>query len=83
MYFALVEKMKTLGEDPITGSDFEHKLMVKWLSEKTAANGEIMNGVTYSSTFEEDDKRFKANDEDFMTNTGAYKDMLAEYMKRQ
>ena len=82
MYFALVEKLKTLREDPITGSDFEHKLMVKWLSEKTAANGEIMNGVTYSSTFEEDDKRFKTNDEDFMTKSSVYRNMLAENMKR-
>ena len=36
--------------------------MVKWLSERTVANGENLNGVTYS-TFEEDDKRFEANDD--------------------
>ena len=30
MYFALIEKIKTLRKDPVTGSDFEHKLMVKW-----------------------------------------------------
>ena len=37
-----------------------------------------MNGITYN-TFEEDDKRFEANDEDFMTKTSVYQDMLAEY----
>ena len=29
IYFELVEKVKKLREDPGTGSDFEHKLMVK------------------------------------------------------
>ena len=77
-FFLLVEKIKTLREDPVTGSNFEHKLMVKWLSEKTGAVGENMNTVTYS-IFEENDKRFKANDIDFLTNTGVYKDILAEY----
>ena len=38
-----------------------------------------MNGLTYYSTFEEDDKRFEENNEDFMTKTSAYRDMLAEY----
>ena len=75
----LVKKVEKLREDPVTGgSDFEHKLMVKCLSEKTGAVGKNMNAVTYS-TFEEDDKRLKGNDEDFMTNTIAYQDMLADY----
>ena len=51
---------------------------MKWLSEETGAVGENMNTVTYS-IFEENDKRFKANDIDFLTNTGVYKDILAEY----
>ena len=37
-----------------------------------------MNAVTYS-TFEDEDRRFKLNDEDIMTNTSAHQDMLAEY----
>ena len=37
-----------------------------------------MNGVTYS-TFEEDEKRFDTNDEDFMTKTSECRNMLAEY----
>ena len=79
MYFALVEKIKTLRKDPVTGSDFEHRLMVKWLIEKKIADGENINGVTYS-TFEEDDKRFKASDEYFMTQKQVcIQIMLAEY----
>ena len=41
MYFSLVEKIETLRKDLVTGSDFEHKLMVKWFIEKKAADGEI------------------------------------------
>ena len=82
MYFALVGKIeRTLRKDPFTGSDFEHKLMEKWLIEKKAAHGENMNGVTYS-TFEEDDKRFDTNDEDFMTKTSVQRNMLAEYQRK-
>ena len=34
-----------------------------------------MNGITYSTC----EERFEANDEDFMTKTSAYQDMLAEH----
>ena len=37
-----------------------------------------MSAVTYS-TFDKDRSRFKANDEDFMMETGVYQEMLAEY----
>ena len=36
MYYALVEKMETLRKSPVTGSDFEHKLMVRWLIKKSS-----------------------------------------------
>ena len=35
MYYALVvEKIETLRKNSVTGSDFEHKLMVRWLIGK-------------------------------------------------
>ena len=34
-----------------------------------------MNGITYSTC----EERFEANDEDFMTKTIGYQNMLAEY----
>ena len=53
MFFKLVQKVKKLRTDPITGGDFEHRLMEKWLSEKTEAICENMNAATDTSTFEE------------------------------
>ena len=52
--------------------------MVKWVSEKKGGVGENGNAVT-CSTFDDEDRRFKANDEDFMTSTSAYQGMLVEY----
>ena len=78
MYYALVENIESLRKDPVTGSEFEHKLMVKWMIEKREASGENMNGITYS-TFEDDEKGLDANKEDFMTQTNAYRKMRAEY----
>ena len=79
LFFELIQKVKKLRDDPITGIDFEHKLMEKWLSENTGATCEKVNLVTYS-TFEEDDKRVKVNDDyAIMTNTEAYQDLWAEY----
>ena len=52
--------------------------MVRWIIEKKTADGENMDGVTYS-TFQEDDKIFDKIDEDFMTKTNAYRKMQAEY----
>ena len=37
-----------------------------------------MNGVSYS-TYVEDDKRFNTIDDDFMTETSAYRKMVEEY----
>ena len=34
MYNALVHRIEELRKDPATGSDFEQKLMVKWIIEK-------------------------------------------------
>ena len=34
MYNDLVKKIEKLRKNPDTGSEFEHKLMVKWLIEK-------------------------------------------------
>ena len=78
LYYALVENIERLRKDPVTGSDFEHKLMVKWMIEKREASGENMNGITYS-TFEDDEKGLDANKEDYMTQTNAYRKMRAEY----
>ena len=55
--------------------------MVKWLIFKKTGEGANMNGVTYS-TIEEDDKRFDTKDVDFITKTSAYRNLLAENMKR-
>ena len=65
MYYRLVKNIQKLREDPITGIDFEHKLMEKWVSKKKVVGGN-MNMVTYS-TFEDEDRKFKANDENLMT----------------
>ena len=78
MYNDLVKKIEKLRKNPDTGSEFEHKLMVKWLIEKKRADGENMNGVSYS-TYVEDDKRFNTIDDDFMTETSAYRKMVEEY----
>ena len=37
-----------------------------------------MNGMSYS-TYVEDDKRFNTIDDDFMTETSAYRKMVEEY----
>ena len=78
LYYALVENIERLRKDPVTGSEFEHKLMVKWLIEKREANGENMKGITYS-TFEEDKKGLDTNNTDYMTKTNAYRKLKAEY----
>ena len=78
LYYALVENIERLRKDPVTGSEFEHKLMIKWLIEKREANGENMKGITYS-TFEEDKNGLDTNDTDYMTKTNAYRKLKAEY----
>ena len=78
LYYALVENIERLRKDPVTGSEFEHKLMVKYLIEKREANGENMKGITYS-TFEEDKKGLDTNNTDYMTKTNAYRKLKAEY----
>ena len=78
MFNALVHNIEELRKDPATGSDFEQKLMVKWIIEKRTAEGENMDGVTYS-TFQEEDEKFGKYDEDFMTKTNAYRNMQEEY----
>ena len=80
MYYRLVKNIEKLRADPITGIEFEHKLMVKWGSNKKGGSigGENKNAVTYS-TFEDDNGRFKEKNKNFMKNTSAYQDMLAEY----
>ena len=37
MYYRLVKNIEKLRADPITGIEFEHKLMVKWESDKKGA----------------------------------------------
>ena len=77
MYNDLVKRIEKLRKDPDTGSEFEHKLMVKWLNEKNSGWrkyewGELQHYV-------EDDKRFNTIDDDFMTKTSAYRKTLEEY----
>ena len=86
MYYKLVKNIEEIQKDPIKGGDFEHKLMMKWVSEKMGIVGENKGAATYSSTFEEDRSRFKANNEDCMMDTDVYQEMLVEYeemMKEQ
>ena len=78
MYYALVENIQRLRKDPITGSEFENKLMIKWLIEKKEANGENVEGITYS-TFGDDERGMETNEEDYMTTTDAYRKMKAQF----
>ena len=78
LYYALVENIQRLRKDPITGSEFENKLMIKWLIKKKEANGENVEGITYS-TFEDDERRMETNEEDYMTTTDAYRKMKAQF----
>ena len=41
MYYKLVKNIEKLRKDPITGGDFEHKLVVKWVSKKQDLLAEI------------------------------------------